>query len=187
MTPPITPEGTRAGHDIAIAVDVDAGVPIGDVTAPLHAIDVERPAPERARVRLRQANEIPNRDFVLRWTVAGDSIRSTALAHRPADGGDGYVSVVLLPPRRVSAEVGRTEGDALRDRPLRLADRRAAREGEGDDALDPRPPEPGRHLPGDRLRQHEPPALPGAAHGDAPTAGAARERTSTRSRPTAAR
>jgi len=103
VTPPITPEGTRAGHDIAIAVDVDAGVPIGDVTAPLHAIDVERPAPERARVRLRQANEIPNRDFVLRWTVAGDGVRSAALVHRPAGGGDGYVSVVLLPPRRVSA------------------------------------------------------------------------------------
>ena len=28
ITPPVTPEGTRAGHDISIAVSIDAGVPI---------------------------------------------------------------------------------------------------------------------------------------------------------------
>src|SRR5262245_27412873 len=98
VTPPVTPEGTRAGHDLSISVAIDAGVPIRDVSAPLHAVDVERPAPERALVRLRQERDIPNRDFVLRWTVAGDAVQSTALAHRPA-GEDGYVSVVLLPPR----------------------------------------------------------------------------------------
>src|SRR5262249_27318411 len=104
VTPPITPEGTRAGHDISIAVDVDAGVPIGEVSALLHSIDVERPSPERARIRLRQQNEIPNRDFVLRWAVAGDDVRSTALIHRAPGDGDGYLSVVLVPPRRVTAE-----------------------------------------------------------------------------------
>lgn len=103
ITPPVTPEGTRAGHDVTIAADIDAGMPIGDVTAPLHAIDVERPAPERVRVRLRQEREIPNRDFVLRWTVATDQVQSTVLAHRVA-GDDGYVSVILLPPKRVAAE-----------------------------------------------------------------------------------
>src|SRR5437870_4210650 len=62
ITPPVTPEGTRAGHDIGIAVDIDAGVPIVDVVSPLHAIDVERPEANRARVRLRDQAEIPNRD-----------------------------------------------------------------------------------------------------------------------------
>jgi Ca-activated chloride channel family protein len=28
IAPPVTPEGTRAGHDISVEVDVDAGVPI---------------------------------------------------------------------------------------------------------------------------------------------------------------
>jgi Ca-activated chloride channel family protein len=102
VTPPVTPEGTRAGHDIAIAVDVDAGVPIQTVTSALHAIDVERPTPTTARVRLRQAHEIPNRDFVLRWAVASDDVQSAYLTHRTASG-DGYVSVVLVPPRRVPA------------------------------------------------------------------------------------
>src|SRR5262245_29265317 len=103
VSPPITPEGTRAGHDLSISADIVAGVPIGDVTAPLHAIDVERPAPDRVRVRLRQEREIPNRDFVLRWAVATDQVQSTVLAHRVA-GDDGYVSVVLLPPKRIASE-----------------------------------------------------------------------------------
>ncbi len=103
ITPPVTPEGTRAGHDIAIAVDIDAGVPILDVVSPLHAIDVERPEANQARVRLRDQAEIPNRDFVLRYAVAGDEVRSGYLAHRDGEG-DGYVTFVLLPPKRVTPE-----------------------------------------------------------------------------------
>src|SRR5207249_2863405 len=103
ITPPVTPEGTRAGHDIAIAVDIDAGVPILDVVSPLHAIDVERPEANQARVRLRDQADIPNRDFVLRYAVAGDEVRSGYLVHRDGEG-DGYVTFVLLPPKRVTSE-----------------------------------------------------------------------------------
>src|SRR5438094_923657 len=103
ITPPVTPEGTRAGHDIAIAVDIDAGVPILDVVSPLHAIDVERPEANQARVRLRDQADIPNRDFVRRYAVAGDEVRSGYLAHRDGEG-EGYVTFVLLPPKRVTSE-----------------------------------------------------------------------------------
>jgi Ca-activated chloride channel family protein len=102
VTPPITAEGTRAGHDIAISVDVDAGVPLRGVSSPLHAITVDRPSPTRARVRLEKRSEIPNRDFVLRYEVSAGELQSTSLAHR-SGSGDGYVSLVLLPPERVTA------------------------------------------------------------------------------------
>ena len=103
VTPPVTPEGTRAGHDIGISVDLDAGVALGAIVSPLHPITVDRPSPTRARVALVNQREIPNRDFVLRYTVATDALQSAALAHRAADG-DGYLSVVLLPPKRTTAE-----------------------------------------------------------------------------------
>jgi Ca-activated chloride channel family protein len=103
VTPPVAAEGTRAGHDVAIAVDLDAGVPIRALESPLHAVDIERPAPERARVRLRNQKEIPNRDFVLRWAVSGDDLQSGTLTYRP-DSGDGYVSLFVLPPKRVTAD-----------------------------------------------------------------------------------
>jgi Ca-activated chloride channel family protein len=101
ITPPITPEGTRAGHDIAIAVDIDAGVPIGAIDSRLHEIDVERPGPMRAAVRLAERAAIPNRDFVLAWTVGGDEVRSTVLTHR-RPGEDGYATFVLVPPAQVA-------------------------------------------------------------------------------------
>ncbi|MEW6270196.1 MAG: VIT and VWA domain-containing protein, partial [Thermodesulfobacteriota bacterium] len=103
VTPPVTPEGTRAGHDLSITIDLDAGVPIGALESPLHAVDVERPSPQRAIVALRGQTEIPNRDFVLRWAVSSDDLQSGYLTHRP-DAGDGYVSFFLLPPKRVTAE-----------------------------------------------------------------------------------
>jgi Ca-activated chloride channel family protein len=99
----VTRENTRAGHDLSIAVDLDAGVPLGTVVSPLHPITVDRPTPERARVALVNQREIPNRDFVLRYTVATDTLQSTALVHRSADG-DGYLTLVLLPPKRTTAE-----------------------------------------------------------------------------------
>lgn len=102
ITPPVTPEGTRAGHDLGIAVQIDAGVPILDVTAPLHAVDVTRPDATHATVTLQSKHEIPNRDFVVRYAVAADALQSGYLTHRDA-GGDGYVTFLLIPPKRVTA------------------------------------------------------------------------------------
>ena len=103
ITPPVTPEGTRAGHDISIRVEIDAGVPILSIDSRLHEVDVKQPDPRRASVRLREQAEIPNRDFVLRYAVAGDEVRSGVLSHRNG-AGDGYLTLTLLPPKRVTPE-----------------------------------------------------------------------------------
>jgi Ca-activated chloride channel family protein len=102
ITPSVTPEGTRAGHDLSVSVEIDAGVAIHAIDAPLHEIDVTRPEPTVARVELLKRAEIPNRDFVLRYTVAGDDLASGVLAHRNGQG-PGYATFVLLPPQRVEA------------------------------------------------------------------------------------
>lgn len=100
ISPPVAPEGTRSGHDISLEVEIDAGVEILSVDSRLHDVDVERSKPTRAKVRLRSAAEIPNRDFVLRYAVAGDALKSGFLVHR-TPGKDGYVTFILLPPDRV--------------------------------------------------------------------------------------
>ena len=66
----------------------------------LHEVEVERPSESRATVRLRNQREIPNRDFVLRYAVAGDQVKSGVLSHR--GDGDGYVTTILIPPKRVA-------------------------------------------------------------------------------------
>jgi Ca-activated chloride channel family protein len=103
ITPPLAREGTRAGHDIAIRIDIDAGVPILSVDSRLHEVDIEHKTPERAHIRLRQQAEIPNRDFVLRYAVAGEEVKSGYLVHRDPKK-DGYVTIMLLPPKRVTPQ-----------------------------------------------------------------------------------
>lgn len=97
ITPPITPPGTRAGHDISVTVKLDAGMPLEEIKSELHEIAVRKEGPEKATIRLRGGREIPNRDFILRYRVAGDRIKTGLLAH--TDGkNSGYFTLILQPP-----------------------------------------------------------------------------------------
>jgi len=104
ITPPVTPPGTRAGHDISLSVNLDAGVPVDSIASATHEIDLSRPSPKQAYLKLRNAREIPNKDFILRYDVAGRKIEDALLAHRGARGG--FFTLLLQPPERVTpAEV----------------------------------------------------------------------------------
>lgn len=99
ITPPLTPEGIRAGHDISLRVEMDAGVPIQAIQSVLHEVDVIRNSGNKAIVQLCNRNEIPNRDFVLKYAVAGDEINDAVLVH--ADARGGFFSLILQPPKHV--------------------------------------------------------------------------------------
>ncbi|HVF67874.1 MAG TPA: VIT domain-containing protein [Pyrinomonadaceae bacterium] len=102
VSPPVAQKGTRAGHDISIEVSLDAGLPIEELKSVSHEVNVERPARGRARVRLKDLGSIPNKDFVLRYGVAGKNIGDALLTHRGQRGG--YFTFVLQPPERVTVE-----------------------------------------------------------------------------------
>lgn len=101
ITPPIAPSSTtsstRSGHDLSLAVYIDAGVPLGAVHSQLHAIDVTRPDATRAVVRLRDGVTRPNRDFILRFRTAGQEIQTGVLASADGKGG-GYFTLIMQPP-----------------------------------------------------------------------------------------
>ncbi|HEV2762023.1 MAG TPA: VIT and VWA domain-containing protein, partial [Pyrinomonadaceae bacterium] len=101
LNPPVVPEGMRAGHDISIEVALDAGVPVESISSETHEIEEERQDAGRAVVRLKNRSVIPNKDFVLRYDVAGRQITDALLAHRSARGG--FFTFILQPPERVSA------------------------------------------------------------------------------------
>jgi len=54
-------------------------------------------------VRLKGKAEIPNRDFILRYDAAGRQIEEALLVHR-SDSGDGFFTMILQPPERVTAQ-----------------------------------------------------------------------------------
>ncbi len=107
ITPPVAPKGTRAGHDISIAVSLDAGVPIQEFRSTSHEIDWDRTSVHSARLNLRHARVIPNKDFILRYDVSGGRIEDAVLVHkasaaRPKDlRSGGFFTLILQPPDRI--------------------------------------------------------------------------------------
>jgi Ca-activated chloride channel family protein len=90
----------REANSVAIALAIDAGMPIGQIDSPTHDIAISRDGSAEARVRLENGTQLANRDFVLRYDVSGDTPRATVMAHRRADSddGEGHFSLVIQPP-----------------------------------------------------------------------------------------
>ena len=104
ITPWVAAKGTRAGHDISLELALDAGVPIQDVRSKSHDIEVNRQSASRASIRLRDEAVIPNKDFILKYDVAGaeiaDAILTTPAPGR-SKGAGGYFTMILQPPARL--------------------------------------------------------------------------------------
>jgi Ca-activated chloride channel family protein len=83
-------------------------VPIQTVTSTLHDVDIMHTGAGTATVKLRNEAEIPNKDFILKYEVAGAKIEDAVLSQSaPANsklGPGGYFTFILQPPARVAAE-----------------------------------------------------------------------------------
>lgn len=101
ITPPVTPEGTRAGHDISIRVELDSGIPISNISSKLHQVNVTDNTGNHAIVELANKATIPNKDFVLSWDVAGEDLKSGYLTQWDAKEKSGYFTLMLVPPKRL--------------------------------------------------------------------------------------
>jgi Ca-activated chloride channel family protein len=90
----------RSGHDIDISLSINAGVSIESIQLPTHAVAIDRTSPLTATVTLSPLDTIPNRDFVLRWEVAGDDLKTAMLTHTDERGG--YFTLMLVPPAELA-------------------------------------------------------------------------------------
>ncbi len=102
ITPPVTPPGTRAGHDIDIEVRIDAGMPIRDISSPSHRIATDSREPGKAIVRLQDLATIPNKDFILRYQLASGTIGDALFVTRGTRGG--FFALMVQPPERPAVE-----------------------------------------------------------------------------------
>jgi Ca-activated chloride channel family protein len=101
ITPNPVAEGMRAGNDVSLDIIVDAGLPIDGINAKTHEIELERLNAHSAHIRLKDRATIPNKDFILKFDVAGKNIQDALLTHRSGKGG--YFTMILQPPERVTA------------------------------------------------------------------------------------
>jgi Ca-activated chloride channel family protein len=91
----------RSGHDISLSVMLDAGMPIEAITAINHKVQIDvgetGKLTDHAKVTLAADDSIPNKDFVLRYKLAGATAKS-ALFTSHDKHGDGYFTLLIMPP-----------------------------------------------------------------------------------------
>jgi len=102
ITPTAAPAGVRSGHDVSLEVAIDAGMIIDNIDSKTHPTDIQRADSHSARLRLKNEETIPNRDFILRYDVAGQAIQDALLTHRSDKGG--FFTLTLQPPERVTSQ-----------------------------------------------------------------------------------
>jgi Ca-activated chloride channel family protein len=102
ITPPVLKPGERSGHDISLAVQLDAGIPVKEVNSPSHVVDIKDIDPSQRTVKLHPADSIPNKDFILRYQVAGQAPEFATLAHHDERGG--FFTLIVQPQKLVTDE-----------------------------------------------------------------------------------
>ncbi|MDH5619756.1 MAG: VIT and VWA domain-containing protein, partial [Gammaproteobacteria bacterium] len=87
----------RSGHDISIDVTINAGVDIEELRS-THKIVATQANEQSASVQLAAGSTIPNKDFILDFRVAGDTMKSDLLTYVDPATQQGYFTLMLYPP-----------------------------------------------------------------------------------------
>ena len=86
----------RSGHDISLALTLDTGVEIQEIQSVNHQIERTRTEGQQVRIRLSDTKTVPNEDFVLRYRVAGQQVRTALMTHEDEQGK--FFTLVAYPP-----------------------------------------------------------------------------------------
>lgn len=84
----------RSGQDISVNLEIDAGVPIQNLTSPTHEITTQILSSSTS-ISLANSDEIPNKDLIVRYQVTGKATQSTMLTQ--ADQRGGHFATYLIP------------------------------------------------------------------------------------------
>jgi Ca-activated chloride channel family protein len=98
---PYLHEGNAPTSTLHISARISAGVPIKDLSCPSHQIVPQWQSPSIAQLVLDDANPFQgNRDFILRYRLAGDQIASGLLVYQGKD--ENFFLYMAQPPQRVA-------------------------------------------------------------------------------------
>ncbi|MFN3165683.1 MAG: VIT and vWA domain-containing protein [Phycisphaeraceae bacterium] len=89
----------RSGHDIALTLDIDAGVSIEEARCLTHTVAARSPKDNANKLHVELADQktIPNKDFVFAFRVAGKTMKSGLVKHVDQEGR-GYFTLMMYPP-----------------------------------------------------------------------------------------
>jgi Ca-activated chloride channel family protein len=93
--------GVEPPGDFRLRAAINSGITIKEAASPSHRVRVAYKGAQRAEVELlREAGNGPNRDFILRYQLAGAGIESGLLLFE--NGDEKFFLAMIEPPRRVT-------------------------------------------------------------------------------------
>lgn len=99
---PYTTEGKKAMYTFNIQVNLNAGLPVKDVTCGSHPTDISYQGADKAQISMKPGNEYEgNRDFILKYRLQGDQIQSGVLLYEGKD--EHFFLAMVQPPRRYNS------------------------------------------------------------------------------------
>lgn len=99
INPSVYPEGMRSGYDIDIEVNINAGIPIKEIYSVNHEIETIEDG-NAITISLAEEDVIPNRDFILRYSLSTPD-RESGLLSTNGDTG-GHLLLVVKPEADLS-------------------------------------------------------------------------------------
>jgi Ca-activated chloride channel family protein len=100
---PYTRQGEAARSEFHLSGVVSTGLPLRELRSPSHQVAVRATAPGRAEVMLADEERVSgNRDFILRYRLAGKEIASGLLLYRGQD--ENFFLLVAEPPQMVEPD-----------------------------------------------------------------------------------
>jgi Ca-activated chloride channel family protein len=101
---PYLHEGEAPTYDFGIAVGIAAGLPIQEISCPSHKTNIKYDGLNSATVALDASEKQGgNRDFILRYRLAGGKIESGLLLYEGED--ENFFLAMIQPPRRIDKEL----------------------------------------------------------------------------------
>ncbi|MEM1293984.1 MAG: VIT domain-containing protein [Verrucomicrobiota bacterium] len=102
---PFLKEGTENPATFDINVSLQAGMPIGNLACNTHPVKIDYTGPDQAMVSLDQYEpNAGNRDYILRYRLAGDEVASGLLLHEDQALGENFFLLTVQPPKRIKPQ-----------------------------------------------------------------------------------
>lgn len=100
---PYLPDGKTPNNTYSITVNLSTGVPITDLRCKSHEINIVKSGESSAQVTLANPEDYAgNRDFILKYKLNGEDIRSGLMLSEGSD--ENYFMLTVQPPERFEPE-----------------------------------------------------------------------------------
>ena len=96
---PYLHEGEAPPYTFGLNVELTSGLPITRLASPSHEVEIKYSGQNAAQVKIKDEKTAGNKDFVLRYALAGDKIDSGLLLYPGQD--ENFFLLMMEPPARV--------------------------------------------------------------------------------------